>query len=52
MRIVDPHTAQALLHRKPDQIPPIMPSATSPIQIQPNVNYLVISMSILVKIQF
>ena len=25
MRIVDPHQAQALLHRKPDQIAPIMP---------------------------
>lgn len=38
MKIVDPHTAQALLHRKPEQIPPIMPATTSPIQMQPNVN--------------
>jgi hypothetical protein len=37
MRIVDPHTANALLHRKPEQIPPIMPMTTSPIQMQANV---------------
>lgn len=40
MKIVDPQVAMALLHRKPDQIPPIMPSTTSPIQIQQNVSFL------------
>lgn len=30
MKIVEPQVAMALLHRKPDQIPPIMPSNTSP----------------------
>ncbi len=37
MRIVDPQTASSLLHRKPEQITPIMPSNTSPIQMQTNV---------------
>lgn len=40
MRIVDPQMAMALLHRKAEQIPPIMPSNTGPMQIQPNVNFL------------
>jgi hypothetical protein len=42
MKIVDPNVAMALLHRKPDQIPPIMPSTTSPVQLQSNVSYLLI----------
>ena len=36
MKIVDPQVAVALLHRKPDQIPPpIMPPMASPVQMQP-----------------
>ena len=42
MKIVDPNVAMALLHRKPDQIPPIMPSTTSPVQLQSNVSNLLI----------
>jgi cleavage stimulation factor subunit 2 len=34
MRIVEPQVAVALLHRKPEQIPPIMPSTNSPMQVQ------------------
>lgn len=38
MKIVDPQVAMAMLHRKPDPIPtPIMPSTTSPIQMQANI---------------
>jgi cleavage stimulation factor subunit 2 len=38
MKIVEPQVAMALLHRKPDQIPPIMPSTTSTsIPLQQNV---------------
>ena len=33
MRIIDPHQAQALLHRKPEQLAPIMPM--SAMQINP-----------------
>ena len=42
MKIVDTNVAMALLHRKPDQIPPIMPSTTSPVQLQSNVSNLLI----------
>ena len=35
MKIVEPQVAMALLHRKPDQIPPIMPSNT--VSMPPNV---------------
>ena len=42
MKIVEPQVAMALLHRKPDQIPPIMPSNTSPIQLQQNVESFLI----------
>ena len=38
MRIVEPQVAMALLHRKSEQIPPIMPTNTSPIQMQPTVS--------------
>lgn len=50
MKIVDPHMAQALLHRKPEQIPPIMPSTTSPIQMQPNVSIFVFNLKSCLKI--
>ena len=40
MKIVEPQVAMALLHRKPEQIPPIMPSSTSPLQLQQNVKEL------------
>ena len=37
MKIVEPQVAMALLHRKPEQIPPIMPSTSNPISLQQNV---------------
>jgi cleavage stimulation factor subunit 2 len=37
MRIVEPKVAMALLHRKPDQIPPIMPAGST---AQPGINPL------------
>lgn len=40
MRIIEPQTAMALLHRKSDQ-PPIMVTNTSPIQLQANVDQLI-----------
>ena len=50
MKIVDPQVAMALLHRKPDQIPPIMPSNTSPIQLQQNVGLKSLKKYLLVAI--
>lgn len=45
MKIVDPQVAMAMLHRKPDPIPaPIMPSTTSPIQMQTNVSWITLNL--------
>ena len=38
MKIVEPQVAMALLHRKPDLMPPIMPSNTG--SMPPNVKLL------------
>ncbi|RNA37462.1 cleavage stimulation factor subunit 2 tau variant [Brachionus plicatilis] len=36
MRIVDPKVASNLLHRKPEQIPPLVPSSATSIPLQPS----------------
>lgn len=49
MRIVDPHQAQALLHRKPEQIAPIMPMSAMQINItQPVIEISFINFFILI----
>lgn len=39
MRIVDPKVASNLLHRKPDQIPPLIPSSSGSMPLQTNASF-------------